>query len=364
MPPARRPARRVAILLRADPAAPLFLSRALASILAQDLPDWQLVIVADDGDRPDALDTLLSRHETGFGDRVSVHRVSGTPAPHVALGLALERARAGFRFPFVAVHEQNGAWDPAFLSRTIAALSAPAHRDRSAVLAAWVDVRERLSGGELVEEKREPVRLDPACAAIERAAVADLFPTGALLCRAELLDPAALGAAPPGRLPRALARTLLLHGDFVVLPEPLLFRHRRTDIGPEEPPGSNDGAAGDGSSRNAALRALLGREPAALELLALLSRQDDRAAARAEAAGADLARLLANVDRNGLWGHARHEDLQLRLIRVEETLVRVEARLDRLQPIEERLDHLGRAVLPVWRRAIRRIRRARRGRTD
>ena len=54
-------------------------------------------------------------------------------------------------------------------------------------------------------------------------------------------------------------------------------------------------------------------------------------------------KILANLDRNGLWGHARHEDLQHRLVRVEATLARIETAL---------AASLARA--PLWRRLARR----------
>jgi hypothetical protein len=113
---------RVSVLMPTFNGAP-FIRRALASLRAQTLTDWELVII-DDGSS-DGTDTVA---RPSLADpRCSYHRTEENRGLGAALNLALEHARA----PYVAYLPSDDLYYPTHLAALVALLE----RERDAVLA-------------------------------------------------------------------------------------------------------------------------------------------------------------------------------------------------------------------------------------
>ncbi len=340
---------RVAVLMRTRD-RPVLLARALGSVLAQVHADWHLLVVNDGGD-PAAVDALVSRHDTGFDGRISVLHHPDSLGMEAASNAALAEADRLGPFHHVAVHDDDDTWHPDFLHHTTSYLALPENADKAAVLTHWTVVRERLHGNGVIEDGRDPGPFDAHVLELGAMLARNRYPPISLLLRR-----AAVAAAGPFNEAMPILgdwdynlRVLLL-GDIGVLPEQLAFYHQRPASEAPTRYANTDAdrhAVGTALYRNSRLRALGAADPAALSLIHVLGLQAERYHEQAEL---QHARILANLDRNGLWGHARHEDLQQRLVRVEQALGRIEAQLSRLQAP-------GPAPAPLWRRVGRRLRR-------
>lgn len=96
---------------------PAFLARALDDVLAQEFPDWHLYVVQDGGD-PAPARALID--ERDFGDRstlVALPAAQGIPA-------ASNRGIEAGTGEFIAIHDDDDTWHPAFLARTVEHLRA------------------------------------------------------------------------------------------------------------------------------------------------------------------------------------------------------------------------------------------------
>ena len=336
---------RVAVLMRTRD-RPVLLARALASVLAQEHEDWHLLVVNDGGD-PAAVDSLVARHDTGFDGRVAVLHHPRSLGMEAASNAALAEADRHGVFAHVAVHDDDDTWHPAFLRRTTGFLALPGNADKAAVLTHWTVVRERLQADGVVEDGRDPGPFDASAVELGAVLARNRYPPISLLLRRAAVDAAGpFNAAMPVLGDWDYNLRVLLLGDIGVVPERLAFYHRRvaSDGTPRYANTAADRhAVGTAAYRNSRLRALAATDPAALSLVQVLGLQSELYHEQAEL---QHTRILANLDRNGLWGHARHEDLQERLVRAEATLERIEAQLSRLQA----------GPAPAWRRLARRLR--------
>ncbi len=337
--------RRVAILMRTRD-RPVLLARALASVLAQTHADWHLLLV-NDGGAPEPVDTLVARHDTGFRGRISVLHRARSHGMEAASNAALAMAAPHGPFQSVVVHDDDDSWHPDFLASTTGWLAAPAHRRFAAVLTHWMVVHERMDADGVVEDRRDWSYFDMPVLDYAALLQRNRFPPICLLVRWGVVEAAGpFNPALPVLGDWDYALRIMALGDIGVLAERLACYHHR-DAG-TLPDYLNTAAPGRHDTqrvlyRNARLRALAARDPDALAVAGELGLQAERYHEQAEL---QHQKILANLDRNGLWGHARHEDLQQRLILVEQTLARLETAL-----------HAALSRRPLWRRLAARLAR-------
>jgi GT2 family glycosyltransferase len=130
---------------------PLFLERAVGSVLGQTLTDFELVIV-NDGGEPGAVEDVVGRHAAPAAACV---RVIHHPEP---VGL-LSPPNAPIResgSTFVAVHDDDDSWHPTFLEQTTAFLASTGAKG---VVATTDRVREAVDGARI--ETIETERMHP-----------------------------------------------------------------------------------------------------------------------------------------------------------------------------------------------------------
>jgi glycosyltransferase involved in cell wall biosynthesis/uncharacterized coiled-coil protein SlyX len=131
----------VAVVMRTRD-RPVLLARALDDVCHQTFGAWHLVVVDDGGDAAE-VDRIV-RQCPGLTGRLTVL--------HNEVGRGMEAASnqgvAAIDAEFVAIHDDDDTWHPAFLERTVAHLRAT---DDVAVAVRTEIVRERIEG-EVVEE--------------------------------------------------------------------------------------------------------------------------------------------------------------------------------------------------------------------
>ena len=93
---------------------PIFLSRALASVQAQQLEDYELIIV-NDGGEAQIVQAALDKTSPKLQARTQVvtNRVSNGREAALESGLACASA------PFFAIHDDDDTWDPQFCRPTL-----------------------------------------------------------------------------------------------------------------------------------------------------------------------------------------------------------------------------------------------------
>jgi glycosyltransferase involved in cell wall biosynthesis len=148
--PSRRPkiSAEVAIVVRTRN-RPVYLRRALNSILAQTFTGWEAVIVNDGGDA-DAVESLVAEHAVAIDGRVRVihHGSSRGRWPSANEGVTETSA------PLVVLHDDDDSWHPEFLERAVDYLAA--HPDANGVVSRIEIVWEERSGDDVIEVEREP----------------------------------------------------------------------------------------------------------------------------------------------------------------------------------------------------------------
>ena len=96
---------------------PVFLARAVESVLSQTHADWEHIIVNDGGDAA-ALDAFLAPYAARYAGRLVVIHLPQNRGMQGAANAALDRATG----EFAAIHDDDDAWQPGFLSACVAFL--------------------------------------------------------------------------------------------------------------------------------------------------------------------------------------------------------------------------------------------------
>ncbi len=124
---------------------PVFLARALDDVLAQELTDWHLYVVQDGGD-PAPTQALID--ERDFGDKVTLVALPESQGVAAAANRGIEAGSGDF----IAIHDDDDTWHPAFLARTVEHLQTT---DDLAVATRIEIVWEERIGNRLVVTGRE-----------------------------------------------------------------------------------------------------------------------------------------------------------------------------------------------------------------
>lgn len=314
---------------------PLLLARALDSIRSQTMADFELVIVNDAG-------------ELAPVEALVAERLADAPFPVRILDNAASSGReaamndgfAGSAADYLVLHDDDDAWAPQFLERTVAHLDS--HPEQGAVAVRTEVVFERIEGDAVIEESREILAADLHDVTLADMLSANFAPPISLLFRRERYE----SAGPfDGRLP------VLADWDFTLRllaerpigfldGEPLAFWHQRRtaegDLGNSVVVAADEHAAIDRAIRDERLRAELADGGTGLgELLYLADRFRGLEASLAEGRGSTAAAQAAIVG-------ARVE--------LEQAIGRLEGRQIETQIALARIEQIVRAGGPLQRR--------------
>ena len=341
-------ATKVGIVLRTRD-RPLLLPRAVASIIDQTLEDWQLVIVNHAGDAA-VVDRVLEVVADDVRKRIEV--------VHLEAGGGMERAsNAGLRLldsQYVAVHDDDDTWLPAFLERTTAFLDDPANTRYGAVVTQILKRWERVTdnGIEVIDED---LNSDDVFIDVQRLFGWNRFLPIGFLFRSALIDVIGpfnehLDVIGDWDFHMRVAAVT----DIGFVAQPLARYHLRDNRGDARY--VNTITAGverhldtDARVRGALLRRYLDDDPSRLGLLVALSHDEEMARRRAER----IEELVKLIDWRTHHTGNRINDIHDRVIRMEGELDLVRADVARLR---RALSVVGAPLRPLrkarlaWRR--------------
>lgn len=201
---------------------PLLLARALDSVRGQTMTDLELVVVNDAGELAPVERLMKERLEGApFTVRLIDNPVSA--GREAAMNLGFQGSSADY----LVLHDDDDAWAPEFLERTVAYLDS--HPDDGAVATRTAVVFERLEGERVVEESREILASDRSHVLLSDIAHANFVPPISLLFRRDVYEE--IGPF-DGRLPvladwEFTLRLLALKPIGFLDGEPLAFWHQR-----------------------------------------------------------------------------------------------------------------------------------------
>jgi len=96
---------------------PMFLARALRSVLGQTCSNWILCVINDGGD-PDQVEQVLTAYRPAFGERLKVVHNVEWRGMEAASNLSLSMAEG----EYVVIHDDDDSWLPRFLEHAIACI--------------------------------------------------------------------------------------------------------------------------------------------------------------------------------------------------------------------------------------------------
>lgn len=142
----------VAIITRTK-GRPLFLQRAIRSVLSQTFTDWVHVIVNDGGD-PAPVNLLVQSFECDYAGRARVLHLKESQGMQNASNAGLDAVDSAF----VAIHDDDDSWAPDFLEVSVGFLAKEGRESvvRGVVTQTTQIVEQITVTGEFREEQRRP----------------------------------------------------------------------------------------------------------------------------------------------------------------------------------------------------------------
>ncbi|WP_226638555.1 glycosyltransferase family 2 protein [Novosphingobium profundi] len=211
---------RAAVVMRTKD-RPVLLQRAIDSVINQTFSDWTLVIVNDGGD-PRPVQALVDARKHALQGRA---QIISNPAP-TGMENASNAGLTNTASEFVSIHDDDDAWAPEFLERTIRLLDTADPSVGGVVTHATV-VIEEIDNDRTIERERFPFKKFEAIE-LSKLALENQFPPISFLFRRSVMD--AIGQF-NGELP------VLGDWDFhlrvaerfqiEVIQEPLAYYHHR-----------------------------------------------------------------------------------------------------------------------------------------
>ena len=218
----------VAVVTRTKDRAVL-LRRAIESVLSQGLADWVHVIVNDGGD-PAPVDALVAGFQDRYAGRLQVI--------HNPRSLGMEAAsNVGLRATdsrYVVIHDDDDSWEPDFLAATVAFLDSQGDGRVAGVITHSVRIDERIAGGQVEIERRQPYNDWVRSITLFRMAGGNMFPPISFLFRRDMLERVGYYREDlPVLGDWEFNLRFLARHDIGVLPRPLaLYHHRPSNTDP------------------------------------------------------------------------------------------------------------------------------------
>ena len=283
----------VAVVIRTKD-RPLFLARALESVLAQTYEDWVAVVVNDVGERS-VVDFAVEAVADRAGGRFHVVHNSVSRGREAAMNTGLHATSS----TFIVIHDDDDTWAPTFLQETVGYLL---ENEAHGVATRTEVVFEHLDGNTIVTDRTELLAADKHAISLLDIVGRNYLPTNSFVYRRETQE--SLGDYDESMPVLAdwefNIRFLLAHDVGFIGGEPLAFWHRRPtatgSIGNSVHAHRSDHELWDTRLRDRFLRADLDRN-GGLGLLLYLSEQFDRDRQVATARGGHLAGLVEELDR-------------------------------------------------------------------
>lgn len=209
---------------------PLLLRRAIESVLCQSHPNWVQVIV-NDGGEPAAVEALVAEYLPRYGERLLVIHNGASVGMEAASNIGLRATDSRF----CVIHDDDDAWHPEFLARTVAALMAPTSPTYRGVIAWSEMVREAIEGTTVTEVERSSFNSWARDVSFWRMLHLNSFPPISFLYeRSALEEIGYYNEAMPVLGDWEFNLRFLERYDIAVVPEHLAHYHIRTEGAPRE----------------------------------------------------------------------------------------------------------------------------------
>lgn len=130
---------------------PVLLARALASVLNQNYTNWHLYLV-NDGGATEVVDDLVKQYENAFAGRITVKHHAESLGMEAASNSGLKDAEGDY----VVIHDDDDAWHPDFLQRTVDFLKKKENERYAAVAVNCEVVNEQIIGNSVIIHERMP----------------------------------------------------------------------------------------------------------------------------------------------------------------------------------------------------------------
>ena len=324
---------------------PLFLTRALDSVLAQTYEDWVGIVVNDVGDH-DSVDAAVAAVADRAHGRFHVVHNSVSRGREAAMNTGIHASSS----TFVVIHDDDDSWAPTFLQETVGYLQ---EHKVSGVATRTEVVYEHIEDGVIVIERRELLAADKHDLTLLDMIGRNYAPPISVLYRREIHDDIGdYDESLPVLADWDFMLRLLGRFDMGYIDGPPLafWHHRPTSVGDE----GNSSLAGreehvrwDGLIRDRYLRADLDRQ-GGLGYLLYLSEVLDRDRKIAAVRGGHLAGLVEDMARST---RERDEEILRQLAELNPNMVsqnnRLVAQFDRLAHRVEELYHASAPGRPV-----------------
>lgn len=161
---------------------PLLLHRAIASVIAQTMPAWEMLIV-NDGGESGPVDAAVEAVAHQAAGRIRVLHHERSHGMEAASNSALSHARG----EFVVIHDDDDTWEPGYLEACVSHMDA-ADPCVGGVITLSARITERLEADGVHREAVEPYSVGVTTITLLQMARENMFPPIAFLYRRSALD--------------------------------------------------------------------------------------------------------------------------------------------------------------------------------
>jgi glycosyltransferase involved in cell wall biosynthesis len=160
----------------------VLLRRAIASVLAQTLRSWEMLIV-NDGGKPRAVNDLVKAVSARARGRIRVIHNANSLGMEAASNRALQEAKGDY----IVIHDDDDTWEKTFLEESVAHMDS-ADPCVGGVVTHSSKITERLEGSHVYFERSDPYTPGLACITLMAMGRTNMFPPIAFLYRRSTLD--------------------------------------------------------------------------------------------------------------------------------------------------------------------------------
>jgi glycosyltransferase involved in cell wall biosynthesis len=162
---------------------PLFLERAIRSVLAQTYQHWTHIIVNDGGDAC-AVESTVRQYSDAYAGRSLVVHHDSSRGMEAASNSGIRKSVSSY----ILIHDDDDSLEPGFLNVTVARLEDPSRSDVAGAATLTTKISERVDGEKIVEIDRSLYRQLNPCIGIDEMARVNPLPPISLLFRRSVYD--------------------------------------------------------------------------------------------------------------------------------------------------------------------------------
>lgn len=130
---------------------PLFLKRALESVICQSYQDWEMIIVNDGGERG-LVDEICNPYAEKFKGKLRVIHHPEAMGMQAASNAAIKQSNS----KYLVVHDDDDSWEPEFLKVTVGFMNSKEKGAYRGVMTHSMKIEEKVENDEIKTISSEP----------------------------------------------------------------------------------------------------------------------------------------------------------------------------------------------------------------